>query len=59
MLGKEQSGLSTFSTFDINEYYDNFEKIAEVTKDIRYHYCEIVDKLIKRWFDKKINYVDV
>ena len=59
MLGKEQSGLSTFATFDINEYYDNFEKVAELAQDVRVNYPQIADKLIKKWFDKNISFVDV
>ncbi|MGQ4004971.1 ATP-dependent DNA helicase RecG [Francisellaceae bacterium CB300] len=59
VLGKEQSGLSTFATFDINEYYDNFEKVAELAQDVRVNYPQIADKLIKKWFDKNISFVDV
>jgi ATP-dependent DNA helicase RecG len=59
VLGKEQSGLSSFATFDINEYYESFEKVAELAQDMRVNYPQIADKLIKKWFDKNINYVDV
>lgn len=59
VLGKEQSGLSTFTTFDINEYYDNFEKVARLAQDIWVDYPQVADKLIKKWFDKNIDFVDV
>lgn len=59
VLGKEQSGISTFKTFDINEYYDNFDEISELALEIKGEYPTIADKLIKKWFNKNINFVDV
>ena len=59
VLGKEQSGLSGFATFDINEYYDSFEKVAELAQDIQANYPQEADKLIEKWFDKNISFVDV
>ncbi len=59
VLGKEQSGLSSFATFDINEYYASFEKVAALAQDIRVNYPKIADKLIKKWFDKNISLVGV
>lgn len=59
ILGKEQSGVSTFKTFDINEYYDNYDKVVEFADMLDKHYPELVDKLIQRWFDRRVNYVEV
>lgn len=59
ILGKEQSGVSTFKTFDINEYYDNYDKVVEFADMLYKHYPELVDKLIQRWFDRRVNYVEV
>ncbi|ORM39005.1 ATP-dependent DNA helicase RecG [Francisella endosymbiont of Ornithodoros moubata] len=59
VLGKEQSGISTFKTFDINEYYDNYDKVLALANLIEKDYPELVGKLIKRWFDKRVNYVEV
>lgn len=59
ILGKEQSGISTFKTFDINEYYDNYDKVVEFADLLDKGYPELVDKLIQRWFDKRVNYVEV
>ena len=59
VLGKEQSGLSTFATFDMNEYYDSFEKVSELVQDVRANYPKAADKLIEKWFDKNISFVDV
>ena len=59
VLGKEQSGISSFATFDINEYYDSFEKVAELAQDMRVNYPQMADELIKKWFDKNISFVDV
>ena len=59
VLGREQSGLSSFATFDINEFYDSFEKVSELAKDMRNNYPQVTDKLIEKWFDKNISYVDV
>ena len=59
VLGKEQSGISTFKTFDINEYYDNYDKVLTLANLIEKDYPELVGKLIKRWFDKRVNYVEV
>ncbi len=59
VLGKEQSGISTFRTFDINEYYDNFEEISELASEIKAKYPKVADKLIRKWFDKNVNFVDV
>lgn len=38
ILGKEQSGVSTFKTFDINEYYDNYDKISSATAIVESEY---------------------
>ena len=59
VLGKEQSGLSTFATFDMNDYYDSFESVAKLAQDIRVNYPQVADKLVKKWFDKNISFVDV
>ncbi|MBK2045250.1 ATP-dependent DNA helicase RecG, partial [Allofrancisella guangzhouensis] len=59
ILGKEQSGISTFRTFDINEYYDNYQLISMFAKQIRQDYPEVVPQLIARWFNQRIIYVDV
>jgi ATP-dependent DNA helicase RecG len=59
VLGKEQSGLSSFTTFDINEYYDSFEKVSELADEINKNEPKVADKLIKKWFDKNISFVDV
>ncbi|ADA79249.1 ATP-dependent DNA helicase RecG [Francisella tularensis] len=59
IIGKEQSGVSTFKTFDINEYYDNYDKVVEFADMLDKHYPELVDKLIQRWFDRRVNYVEV
>ncbi|APC96444.1 ATP-dependent DNA helicase RecG [Francisella frigiditurris] len=59
ILGKEQSGVSTFRTFDINEYYENYETILEATDSLKKEYPEVVPKIINRWFDRRVDYVDV
>lgn len=59
VLGKEQSGISTFKTFDINEYYDSYENIDGLAKMIDKKHPDIAKKLIDKWFDKRINYVEV
>lgn len=59
VLGKEQSGLSSFTTFDINEYYDSFEKVSKLADEINENEPKVADKLIKKWFDKNISFVDV
>ncbi|AXA34378.1 ATP-dependent DNA helicase RecG [Francisella adeliensis] len=59
VLGKEQSGLSSFTTFDINEYYDSFEKVSELADEINENEPKVADKLIEKWFDKNISFVDV
>jgi ATP-dependent DNA helicase RecG len=59
ILGKEQSGISTFRTFDINEYYDNYDKVAQLAKLLENKYPTEVKKLIDKWFDKRVNYVEV
>ncbi|GAB4223377.1 MAG: ATP-dependent DNA helicase RecG [Francisella sp.] len=59
ILGKEQSGISTFQTFNINEYYDNYNKVAELANILDKEYPHLAEKLIKRWFDKRVQYLDV
>ncbi|MBD2809120.1 hypothetical protein IDZ49_10115, partial [Francisella tularensis] len=52
-------GVYTFKTFDINENYDNYDKVVEFADMLDKHYPEIVDKLIQRWFDISVYYVKV
>ena len=59
ILGKEQSGISNFKTFDINEYYNNYNTVIKLSEDINKNHTEIIPKLIEKWFNKQINYVDV
>ncbi|MED7787762.1 ATP-dependent DNA helicase RecG [Francisella sp. 19X1-34] len=59
ILGKEQSGVSTFKTFDINEYYDNYEKVAQLAEIILKNNPDVAKKLVNKWFSKRVNYVDV
>ena len=59
ILGKEQSGITNFATFDINEYYDHHEKVFECAEQIKKTHPEISKKIVARWFNKRINYVDV
>lgn len=59
ILGKEQSGISTFRTFDINEYYDNYEKVAKLADVLMKEDPKAAEKLINRWFNKRVNYVEV
>ena len=59
ILGKEQSGVSTFKTFDINEYYDNYEKVAQLAETVVKNNPEAAKKIVNKWFNKRVNYVDV
>ncbi|QIV95491.1 ATP-dependent DNA helicase RecG [Allofrancisella inopinata] len=59
ILGKEQSGISTFRTFDINEFYDNYQLVSGLAKQIRQDYPEAIPQLVARWFKQRITYVDV
>ncbi|QIW09471.1 ATP-dependent DNA helicase RecG [Francisella sp. LA112445] len=59
ILGKEQSGVSTFKTFDINEYYDNYEKVAQLAETVVHNNPSVAKKLVNKWFNKRVNYVDV
>lgn len=59
ILGKEQSGVSTFKTFDINEYYDNYDKISSATAIVESEYPHLKKKLVDKWFKQRVNYVDV
>ena len=59
ILGKEQSGITNFATFDINEYYDHHEKVFECAEQLKNTHPEISKKIVARWFNKRINYVDV
>ncbi|ASG67336.1 ATP-dependent DNA helicase RecG [Francisella halioticida] len=59
ILGKEQSGVSTFKTFDINEYYDNYERVAQLAEMIVKSNPDVAKKIVNKWFNKRVNYVDV
>lgn len=59
VLGKEQSGISTFRTFDINEYYDCYERVTQLAAHVEQEYPAKAKELIARWFSKRIDYVEV
>ncbi|AIT09362.1 ATP-dependent DNA helicase RecG [Candidatus Francisella endociliophora] len=59
VLGKEQSGISSFKTFDINEYYDQYEDVAKLATLIEDNYPDAAKMLVNKWFDKRVSYVEV
>ncbi len=59
ILGKEQSGVTTFRTFDINEYYQNYEKISISADILNRDYPVAAKELVARWFSRRITYVEV
>ena len=59
VLGKEQSGNSIFKTFEINEYYDNYQQVLNAIDYIKENHQNIIPPLITRWFKDEENYIDV
>lgn len=59
ILGKQQSGVSSFRTFDVNEYYDSFETISHIAGDMAKKHPGEAELLVNKWFGHRINYVDV